>query len=316
MRAGAHALSLLAVPLNVHVLTALAEPMPLMDLRYAVGMPPETTMRGHLRTLGQLRIVERRRQRDFPGSVNYALDGPGAELIEVARGLDTWLASCPLKPLRIGTAAARSAIKALAEGWSSAIVRALAARPLSLTELNRLISALNYPSLERRLTALRLAGLIESSPNGGRSRPYVPTSWLRQAAGPLTLATDWERRHAPAETSPVGRIDVEAAFLLALPGLRLPENLYGAVRLAVETSNGGDRNLSGVRVEVQDGRVTSCTARLEGTACAWAVGSSSSWLRSVIEHDTDLLEVGGDCELVLGLIDRLHDALCGARERA
>ncbi len=40
------------------------------------------------------------------------------------------------------------------------MLRALAAGSLSLTELDRLIGALSYPSLERRLVAMRLAGLV------------------------------------------------------------------------------------------------------------------------------------------------------------
>ena len=59
--------------------------------------------------------------------------------------------NAPEGPLALGSSTAKSAIKALVEGWGTNMIRALAARPLSLTELNGLISGLSYPSLERRL---------------------------------------------------------------------------------------------------------------------------------------------------------------------
>ena len=67
-------MSLLSLPLHVHVLRALEEePLALIDLRRAVGSPPQTTMRGHLRSLTEAGILERRRESDFPGSVDYEL---------------------------------------------------------------------------------------------------------------------------------------------------------------------------------------------------------------------------------------------------
>ena len=53
-RAGTQALRLLSTPINVFVLQALAEgPHSLVDLRREAGSPPQTTMRGHLRTLAE-----------------------------------------------------------------------------------------------------------------------------------------------------------------------------------------------------------------------------------------------------------------------
>ena len=317
VRAGAQALSMLAVPLNVHVLTALEEgPKPLIDLRRAVGSPPQTTMRGHLRALTEVGVLERHRRNDFPGPVDYRLARPGNELLAVAEILQRWLAASPEGPLPLGTVAAKSAIKALVDGWSSNIVRALAARPLSLTELNRLISGINYPSLERRLGAMRLAGQIEARPGQSRGTPYAATDWLRQAIAPIAVAARWEREHAATKTSAIGRIDTEAVFLLAVPLLRLAGDLSGSCRLAVEVPNGGgDFNLAGVLVGVREGHIASCVSRLEGDAGAWASGSASAWLGAVIEQDTDRLEVGGDCELATAILDGLHGALFGARQR-
>jgi DNA-binding HxlR family transcriptional regulator len=311
VRAGAHALSLLSVPLNVHVLQALAEePRSLADLRRAAGSPPQTTMRGHLRRLTEAGILERRRQNDFPGSVDYELGRLGGDLMVVAAVLRDWLAASPEGPLMLGSPAAKSLIKALVDGWSTGVVRALAARPFSLTELSSIITGLSYPSLERRLGAMRLAGMIERCTGGGRGTPYKVTDWLRRAIGPLAAAARWERQHLPEETAPIGRIDVESAFLLTLPLLSLPSAQSGVCRLAVESRNGnGESRLAGVMVEVQEGRIVSCVSRLEGDAGAWASGSAASWLRAVSEQHPDTLEVGGDYALAAALLAGLHGAL-------
>jgi DNA-binding HxlR family transcriptional regulator len=311
VRAGAFGLSLLSVPLNVKVLQALKEePKALSDLRCAAGAPPQTTMRLNLRTLTDLGILERRRLSRFPGSVEFGLTHAGRDLLEVARVLEAWLGKSPEGPLPLGSPSVKNAIEAFVEGWSSAIVRALAARPLSLTEISKLISGLSYPSLERRLTAMRLAGQIQARPDGGRGTPYVVTPWLRLAMGPIAAAIRWERAHARAQAPPVTKLDIEAAFLLALPFLRLPEHLTGTCRLAVALgSAAGETRLAGVVIEVEEGKVVSGVSRLEGKASGWAAGSLAAWLRVIIEGEADQLEMGGDCDLALALLDGLHATL-------
>ena len=295
----------------MHALRALGEePKPLIDLRRAVGSPPQTTMRGHIRTLVEIGAVERRRQDGFPGSVDYVLEAPGRDLLRVAEALQGWLATSPDGQIELGSLAGKSAINALVAGWSSGITRALAARPLSLTELSRLIPSLNYPSLERRLGALRLAGQIEARPGSTRGTPYGATDWLRRAVAPIVAGVRWERSHLPAGTAPVGRIDAEAALLLAVPLLRLPSDLSGLCRLTVEIRNGaGEPRLAGVMVGIEGGVISSCTSRLEGHAGAWASGSPSRWTSAIMDQETDALEIGGGCDLALALLEGLHKAL-------
>src|SRR4051794_1396689 len=158
-RAGGLALSLLATSLNVHILRTLEqEPMSLLVLRQAVGSPPQSTMRLYSRTLNDLGIIDRQHQATFPGSVEYRITQAGQDLLGVAKILDGWLSLGPRGPIDLGSTASKSATKALVEGWSTNIVRAIASRPLSLTELNKVIPKISYPSLERRLGSMRLAG--------------------------------------------------------------------------------------------------------------------------------------------------------------
>ena len=226
MRTGAYALSLLAEPLNVRVLDALGEgPRPLPALVEAVGPVAASTVRRRLGRLAEAGAVAL--------AAEPELTAAGGELRDLAAVLRAWLARSPHGPIALEARAAREPLKAVTDAWSAGIVRALAAAPLGLTELDSLIADLSYPTLERRLAALRRAGLIEALPRPGE-RPYTVTRWLRQAAAPLAAAARWERLRLPAATAPVTRVDVEAGLLLALPLLRLPADLSGSCRLVVE----------------------------------------------------------------------------------
>lgn len=304
-RAGATALSLLAAPLNVHLLQALEDgSLPLIDLRRAVGSPPQSTMRVYSRTLVEIGTLERQRQAAFPGTVEYASTESGRALLGIGQILERWLQEAPVGPITLGTTASKSATKALVEGWSTNIIRALAAKPLSLTDLNRLIPRISYPSLERRLGALRLADLVEPYPGEGRGTPYRATPWLRRAIVPLTAGAWWERRYM-ADPPQVGRLDVEAAFLLAIPLIELPVEVNGKCRLAVEIQGGSSPVFAGVLICVEDGKVISCSSRLEGEAEGWASGSASSWMRRMNGQEADL-EIGGDADLVREIVEAIR----------
>jgi DNA-binding HxlR family transcriptional regulator len=306
-RSGGQALSLLAAPLNVHILKTLAEgPKELIELRRAVGSPPQSTIRVYSRTLAELKILEQRRQGSFAGSSLYSLTPSGEALLKVGDVLAEWLAESPEGEIKLGSTSAKSTVGALVEGWSTNIVRALAAKPLSLTQLNRLIPKVSYPSLERRLAGLRLANLVEPQPGEGRGTPYRVTRWLQRAAIPLTAGAAWERKYLADSTAPIGRLDVEAAFLLAVPLMELPKDLNGKCRLAVEVRGGSSPVFAGVLVCVEEGRVVSCSSRLEDEAEAWASGTPMEWLRRMDGHPSEGLEVGGDVSLVLSLTDAIR----------
>jgi DNA-binding HxlR family transcriptional regulator len=310
VRSGAQALTLLSAHRNVLVLEALAGgPRRQAELRRIAGLPAQTTLRALLKGLEQIGAIGKHRRNAFPGTLEYGLEKPGEELLFVVVALERWLAQAPGTPIELGSDTAKAAIKALVEAWSASMLRALAAKPLSLTELDRLIAELNYPSLERRLGGMRIAGLVEALPGNGRGTPYAVTEWLRRGMAPLTAAIRWERHHIRDRTAPLGQLDVEAGFLLMLPLLRLPSDVDGQCRMAVELPNGSKRQLAGVIVELRAGKISSCTSRLEGTPAAWMSGSAAAWLAAAIEADTAQLELGGDCRLARALLDGIHTTL-------
>jgi DNA-binding HxlR family transcriptional regulator len=308
-------LSLLSVPLDVHVLTALSdEELALTDLSRAVGHPPATTMRSYLKGLADLGAVERRQEGGFPGAVSYSLTSAGERLLAVASALQDWLREAPDGPISLGDPAAKSAIKALVEGWNATIVRVLAARPLALTELAKLITSISYPTLERRVGSMRRTGQLQARRDDSASRgtPYEATPWLRQAVAPLVAAVAWEREWAAARTKAMSRIDIEALFLLTIPLLDLPEELSGSCRLAVETRPGPQPEYAGATVTVEAGRPISWAARLEGDAEAWAVGTAGGWLSWMSGGPDRPLDLGGDGALARAIAEAMRHRLSPA----
>lgn len=307
-RTGARALTVLAAPLHVHILKALEEePRGLVDLHRTVGSPPQSTMRVYTRTLEELGVLERRRQNEFPATAEYSITPAGESLLKVAALLQDWLLAAPDGPILLGSMAAKSGVKALVGGWSSNIVRAVAARPLSLTELNVLIPKISYPTLERKLSTMRSARLVEPQPGDSRGTPCGPTTWLRQAVIPFTSAAAWERKFAAETTAPIGRLDVEAAFLLCTPLIKLEPGTSGRCRLAVDVRGGSSPAMAGAIVGIEEGRVVSCSSRLDGDAQASATGSAMAWLRQMNGGPSGQLEMTGDLSLSLAVTTSLRD---------
>jgi DNA-binding HxlR family transcriptional regulator len=315
-RTGAQILATLAVPLNDRILRSLAKgPRRPAELRREAGSPRHRTLRSHLKGLEAIGAVARlRRLSAIPGSLEYDLAEPGRQLRFVAVSLDRWLAAAPGEPLELGDEGAATAIGALADGWSSTLVRALASGPLAAAELDRLTGALDRPALERRLAALHDAGMVEQVTGGGETL-YAATGWLRHGIGPLAAGSRWERENLPHATAPVDRVDVEAALLMAVPMLALPPGLTGACRLTVELPEAGEGVRAGVTAVVENSELVSCTAPGEG-ADTWATGPPDAWYRTAIEADPSHLEMGGDRHLARSLVDGLYVALFGRHARS
>jgi DNA-binding HxlR family transcriptional regulator len=252
----------------------------------------------YTRRLDDLGLLERRRRREFPATAEYSITPAGESLLEVADLLREWLSEAPDGPIPFGSVSGKSRTKALIGGWSSSIMRAVAARPLSLTELSMVIPRGNYPSLARKLSAMRSAKLVEPQPGGdGRGTPYGATAWLRRAVIPLAAAIAWETKFIPNQTAALGPRDVEAAFLLAIPLISLGPEISGTCRLAVELRGGANLSYAGVFVRIDEGRVVSCSSNLEGDAQASASGSSVAWMRQMNGGPRGQLDVSGNRSL-------------------
>jgi len=298
------------------VLEALEEePRSLRDLRQLVGVYAPTAMRNQLRPLTDLEIVIRRPQPEFSG-LKYELGPAGTELLGIGRLLRDWLADSPDGQVELGSFAAKGAVKALVEGWDSKIIRAIAARPRCLTDLDALIPTHSYPALDRRFSALRDCGLIEPRARRERSTLYAPNRWLRRAGGPLMAAAQWERRHAIAEIEGE-RFDFETVFLLATLGRTLPDEVSGRCRLGVEfRTPAGELALIGVQMQVVEGKVLGCLARPEGYADASASGSPAAWIRALAGGDPADLYLSGDRHLAGEIVGALHRELFGFKQAA
>lgn len=308
-RSGERTLALLSTPLNLSVLRALSErPMRLAELRQATGLPAQTTLRGHLAGLEETGALAKRPTQKMPYAVENELTPMGEELLEVAGSLDSWLQRGPGGPIPLDSGAAKGVVKAFVDGWGSSVVSTLATRPMSLTELDREIADFSYPALERRLSSMRMAGLVEAQPGTGAGTPYALTEWARRGVRPLAAAARCERVHLRDRAAPVTEADVEGAFLLATPLASLSEDSSGVCQLQVEAAQGLDKE-SGIRVEVEHGKVVSCESGIADDSPSFAVGTTAKWLAAIKDGAIGELRFGGGGQLAEGLVRAMHVTL-------
>jgi DNA-binding HxlR family transcriptional regulator len=313
-RTGAQILAHLATPLNVTVLRELQTgPKRPDELRRECSPPSKRALRSCLATLERLGVVTRRGHRLLPESREYDLAEPGRELRFVMIALERWLKSNRPDRIELDTDAGAHAIKTVLSGWSANIMRAVAARPYTLAELNDLIEPLARDSLEHRVEAMHRAGLLELTDRGvGEKRPYVRTAWLCRAMGPIVAASRWERRNLPEMSALIGRSDAETALLLTMPLLQLPPTARGSCRLIVEISEEPGEMDATVTATAEGCRVTHYEP-VNRDADATASGPPSAWFRAAIEAKLGHLEVDGDQRLANGLLNALFAALYSLR---
>jgi DNA-binding HxlR family transcriptional regulator len=310
-RAGGFLLSLLARALYGAILRALTDgPMRLTELRSAAGGPAQTTLRGSLGLLAEIGALDRQRANGRANALRNTLTPVGRELIFVVETLEEWLDCAPRGPVRLDSEAGKATIRALVSGWDSTMLRALAARTLSLTELDNLINAVSYPSLERRLGAMRLAGQIKALRKGSvGGTPYAVTGWLRQGMAPLIAAARCERRHMQEATAPLTRIDVETILLLAAPLLSLPPQVSGTCQLVAHGGPGTSWS-AGVHLSFEGGKLAACTSQLRPDPGSSVEGPANAWLEALVEEGGEgLLEVGGRGAIGLEAVGGLRRAL-------
>lgn len=311
VRAGGTVLSLLAGPLCAPILRAHLEgPLRLPDLRERIGGAAQTTLRGQVGNLRSIGALERHVRSGMPYTVENELTDAGRGILDVADTVEAWLSKSPQGPIAFGSETAKGAIRSLVAGWGSTMLRALAARPLSLTELDSVISEISYPSLERRLSAMRAARQVEMlTSENSTAKPYAVTAWTRQAVGPLVAAARCECEHLSDQAEPLTRIDIEAGFLLALPLVELPARASGCLHLAVDGSDPAER-LFGIEVEFERGKLVSCVLSPGSEPATWATGSVDCWVTAILGGRVDGLRVGGnDSKLVPVLVEHMHSSL-------
>lgn len=312
-RAGARVLGLFESPLNVRVLRAhAAGPLRLAELQEQIGWSAEATVRGAIKNLQERGGLVRQSAEGKSNAVATALGPAGRDLLTVAEVLEGWMSECPSKPIELEGEHAAVVVKALAEGWSSSLIRALATVPSTLTELSEQIPEINYPSLERRIGWMRTTGQIDALQKQPRGVPYAPTRWLRRAITPLAMAMRCERRHMKGNP-PITDVEVESAFLLALPVAPLPENRRGSCMLAIQTDAvefDEDQPLAGVNLELHLDGSTSWSVGVVAKPSTWAVGTAEDWLTAMLDGRFEFLRIGGaDPQFAADVINAMRYAV-------
>lgn len=294
MLAASQCLSVFTSALNCRVLYALADgPLSPSELGEELAWASQSSLRRSLAGMAEIGAVTRCAEEERAHGGAIELSEAGRELLPVAAALQRWLEDCPGGPIPLEDAAAQGIVRVLTAGWDSTVVRALAEHPRGLVELSGAIRELNYPALKRRLAKLRSTGLaVPAKTEAGPG--YEASEWLRRAVVPLTLAGRWEHRHQ-ADGKPISAMEVEAAFLLALPLLRLPARAAGVCALAVLTSSEGNakRSVAGVVVDVRAGEIVSRKADVRGDQPTWALGSIDAWLEALVDGGVDALRASG-----------------------
>lgn len=313
-RAGARVLTLLATPLNSRILRAHVRGSTHSHaLHGETSWPPQTTMRNALRDLRDMGALRLSPEQPSQGSA-HELAPAGDSMLMVGRSLSTWLREAPFDPIEAESSAAKAAITALAEGWTSTVAREVALEPASLAELAKRIPGLSPSSVERRLVRMRETGQVAAiQDSAGRGKPYQPTRWLRRGVAPLVMAIRCESRFFADEMQPLLEPDIEALFMLALPLIKLPREANGSVALSMRVglaSGNGHLREAGVTVDIKAGKVGALAPGIRDKEMTRVQGDVEDWLRSLVSGGGAGLEYSGEhVELAEAIVEKLGSAL-------
>jgi len=241
------------------------------------------------------------------------MTGKGEDMLFVCGAIERWLSHRPQGPLELGLAGAQM-LMPMVLSWSATLTHALAQGPLSLEELQRALGAVLEPeAVETQLEAMVNSGQAEALYGTGRRPGYALSDWGREAITPIVAAVRFEQRYPEDDVLDPDVFDVEAAFQMALPLIRVPDGLTGACRAGVRLPGAEAEDLiAGATVEVADGRVASSSPLLDREPETWVTGTAHDWCETVVDPGEAMLELGGDVELAAGLVEALHERLFGA----
>ncbi len=236
----------------------------------------------------------------------------GREVPFVGAALADWLRRCPAGPLTLAKGPGQE-ISALLYGWASMVTHALCDGPLTLEQVDDAVQA-DLGLVDELIDLMEETGLLEEA-NSDKpdEEPRVRvTEWLRHSVTPIAAAARMELRHPPGDTAPIAARDVEAAFQLALPLLKLPRKLSGTCSLAVELAEGVADSPAAVTARIEEGRVVACEPGFDEDADASASATAAEWLETVIERKANLVPTAGDDKLATALLHELHNTLFGS----
>jgi hypothetical protein len=232
----------------------------------------------------------------------------GEQFHFVAAILERWLRNCPDGPLALGPKGAK-AIAPLVCCWSATVTHALASEAMTLTELDSAVQVLSYDAVAEHVEAMERAGQVEALPGPGEAR-YALTEWMREGFAPIAAAARMELHYPEPDVAPPEALDVDAAFQLVLPLLRLPEELAGTCRLDVRVP--GEPSFPvGAMAEIGNGRIVASSPLLDSDGSALITGTPVQWLDTLVDPPSLQLGVSGDFSLVHGMLIALHETLFG-----
>jgi DNA-binding HxlR family transcriptional regulator len=300
---------------SISILRQLSSgPLDSTELLERVEFVSRSTYFERMRDLEELSLIGRERRGDVPPVAECRLTPHGGQLLPVASRLDAWLADAPAGPLKLGEAYATATVKALAVAWGSTLLRWMAERPRTLTELERLVNNFGYRKLERIVRDLVKAGLVERAAIQERLSPFGLTDWARRSAGLLTAAMRWERHEIAKRSAPVSPTEAEGVLLLGLPLIELSSDANGTCALLVDADAPREERLGGAVVGLVEGRPVSWSAAgeaevhaIEREADCWVRGPTLAWLRTHIETPHAVLRAGGDTDLAMSVMAALRE---------
>jgi len=314
-RAGALTLLYLSSPMERNVLsTMLAEATTGISLQEIKPPDPEFLSMGIFEDSYLLEPADPDHPPGMPIGPDTKLrpTPAGREVPYVGAVLANWLGRCPAGPLEQGEESAPH-VSALLNGWASMTIHALAGPPLTAAQVCDAVKVIDPDVVNARIEAMLMTDLLQEADGdgpGGEPRMQA-TEWLRRSIAPLAAAARMELRFPPGDTAAISALDVEAAFALTLPLLKLPKRVSGTCSLAVELDEGVVGSPAAITARIEQGRVVNCEPGIDDTADARASAGVSDWLDAVIDGNAKGVESAGDRRLAGQLLQKLHRTLFG-----